>query len=65
MYEAKSQLLKLGKLAWKSEEVIIAKDGELWLRLTPYRENRLERPMSSSVHPAATERGGFEISITP
>ncbi len=45
MHEAKSQLLKLGKLAWQGEEVIIAKAGEPWLRLTPYREHRQERKM--------------------
>lgn len=43
MHEAKSPLLKLRKLAWQGEEVIIAKDSEPWLRVTPYRENRLER----------------------
>lgn len=45
IHEAKSQLLKLGKLAWLGEEVIIAKVGEPWLRLTPYRENRMGRKM--------------------
>lgn len=45
MHEAKSQLSKLGKLAWQGEEIIIAKAGEPWLCLTPYRENRLERKM--------------------
>ena len=45
MHEAKSQLSKLGKLAWQGEEIIIAKAGEPWLCLTPYRENRPERKM--------------------
>lgn len=38
MHEAKSQLSKLGKLAWEGEEIVIARAGEAWLRLTPYRE---------------------------
>lgn len=42
MHEAKSQLSRLGKLAWAGEEVIIAKAGEPYLRLEPYRD-RLEK----------------------
>lgn len=42
MHEAKSQLSRLGKLAWAGEEVVIAKAGEPYLRLEPYRE-RLEK----------------------
>ncbi len=38
MHEAKSQLSRLGKLAWEGEEVVIAKAGEPYLRLEPYRE---------------------------
>ena len=38
MHQAKSQLSKLGKLAWEGEEIVIAKAGEPWLYLTPYRE---------------------------
>ena len=45
MHEAKSQLSKLGKLAWQGEEIIIAKAGEPWLCLTPYREKRQKRKM--------------------
>lgn len=37
MHEAKTQLSKLGKLAWQGEEVVIARDGEPYLYLTPYR----------------------------
>lgn len=37
MHEAKSQLSKLGRLAWEGEEVVIARAGEPYLRLTPYR----------------------------
>jgi len=43
VHEAKSQLSRLGKLAWEGEEVVIAKAGEPWLRLTPYRERLEER----------------------
>ena len=37
MHEAKSQLSKLGKLAWEGEEIIITEAGEPYLRLVPYR----------------------------
>ena len=43
MHEAKSQLSKLGKLAWQGEEVVIAKAGEPYLRLEPYREQKSKR----------------------
>jgi len=43
MHRAKSQLSKLGKLAWEGEEVVIAKAGEPWLRLIPYRRCLEER----------------------
>ncbi|MCY4389532.1 MAG: hypothetical protein OXC18_20745 [Desulfurellaceae bacterium] len=45
MHEAKSQLSRLAKLAWQGEEVIIAKAGEPYLRLEPYRPRRVERKM--------------------
>ena len=45
MHEAKSQLSRLGKLAWEGEEIVIARAGEPWLRLTPYRERLKERKM--------------------
>ena len=35
MHEAKSQLSRLGKLAWEGEEIVIAKAGEPYLRLEP------------------------------
>ena len=38
MSEAQSNLSMLGELAWKGEEVIIAKAGKPFLRLTPYDE---------------------------
>ena len=43
MHEAKSQLSRLGKLAWEGEEIVIARAGEPWLRLEPYRERLKER----------------------
>ena len=45
MHEAKSQLSRLGKLAWAGEEVVIAKAGEPYLRLEPYRERLVERQL--------------------
>ena len=45
MHEAKSQLSRLGKLAWAGEEVVIAKAGEPYLRLEPYRERLEERQL--------------------
>ena len=35
--EAKSQLSRLGRLAWEGEDIVIARAGEPWLRLVPYR----------------------------
>lgn len=46
MHEAKSQLSRLGKLAWAGEEVVIAKAGEPYLRLEPYRDRLEERQPS-------------------
>lgn len=48
MHQAKSQLSKLGKLAWQGEEIVIAKAGEPYLRLTPYRERLEKRKMGRS-----------------
>ena len=45
MHQAKSQLSRLGKLAWEGEEIVIARSGEPWLRLTPYRERLQERTL--------------------
>ena len=45
MREAKSQLSRLGRVAWEGEEVVIAKAGEPYLRLEPYREHRGERQL--------------------
>ena len=43
MHEAKSQLSRLGELAWQGEEVVICKAGKPWLNLIPYRERLQER----------------------
>ena len=40
MHEAKSQLSRLGRLAWEGEEIVIARAGEPYLRLEPYRGRR-------------------------
>ena len=41
--EARSRLSGLGELAWAGEEVVIAKAGEPYLRLQPYREPKPDR----------------------
>ena len=38
MHEAKSQLSRLGELAWQGEEIVIAKAGKPYLDLVPHRE---------------------------
>jgi len=52
MHEAKSQLSRLGRLAWEGEEIVIARAGEPYLRLEPYRERREPR-----------QPGGYEGQI--
>jgi len=47
MHEAKSQLSKLGKLAWEGEEIVIAKAGEPYLRLEPYRKPKIKRKLGA------------------
>ena len=47
MHEAKSQLSKLGELAWKGEEIIIAKAGKPYLSLTPYKKKSKDRTPGS------------------
>ena len=39
MHEAKSQLSRLGRLAWEGEEIVIARNGKPYLRLTPYERS--------------------------
>lgn len=43
MHEAKSQLSKLGELAWKGEKIVIAKAGKPYLDLIPHRQERKPR----------------------
>lgn len=45
MHQAKSQLSRLGKLAWEGEDIVIARAGDPWLRLMPYRESGKERKL--------------------
>ena len=45
MREAKSQLSRLGKAAWAGEVVVIARAGEPYLRLVPYRERKARRKL--------------------
>ena len=45
MREAKSQLSRLGRAAWAGEEVVIARAGEPYLRLVPYRERKARRKL--------------------
>lgn len=47
MHEAKSQLSRLGKVAWEGEEVVIARAGEPYLRLVPYREQKPRRRLGA------------------
>ncbi len=47
MHEAKSQLSKLARLAWEGEEIVIAKAGEPYLRLEPYRRPRGRRTLGA------------------
>lgn len=43
MHEAKSQLSKLGEMAWKGEKIVIAKAGKPYLDLVPHKSERKER----------------------
>ena len=47
MHEAKSQLSKLGKLAWEGEKIVITKAGEPYLRLEPYRKQKVKRKLGA------------------
>jgi antitoxin (DNA-binding transcriptional repressor) of toxin-antitoxin stability system len=37
MHEAKTQLSRLGDLAWRGEKIVIAKAGKPYLDLVPHR----------------------------
>ena len=43
MHQAKTQLSRLGRLAWEGEQVVIAKAGEPYLRLEPYKKPTIDR----------------------
>ena len=43
MHEAKSQLSRLGELAYQGERIVIAKAGKPYLDLIPHREHTRER----------------------
>ena len=43
MHEAKSQLSKLGELAWKGEKIVIAKAGKPYLDLIPHKSKGIPR----------------------
>ncbi len=43
MHQAKTQLSRLGRLAWEGEQVVIAKAGEPYLRLEPYKKPAIDR----------------------
>lgn len=43
MHEAKSQLSKLGELAWKGERIVIAKAGKPYLDLIPHQPSSKPR----------------------
>ena len=44
MHEAKSQLSKLGDLAWQGETIVIAKSGKPYLDLIPHQANKKRTP---------------------
>ena len=46
MHEAKSQLSKLGDLAWQGETIVIAKSGKPYLDLVPHQANKVRSPGS-------------------
>ena len=52
MQEAESSLSELGELAWQGEEIIIAKAGKPFLRLTPYYEEAAQRRLSGALRGA-------------
>ena len=56
MHEAKSQLSKLGKLAWEGEKIIITEAGEPYLRLVPYQARLKERKPGGLVGKSGSPR---------
>ena len=59
MHEAKSQLSRLARRAWRGEDVVICKSGQPWLRLIPYRE-RLERRQPGGLEGQICMRANFD-----
>lgn len=45
IHEAKSQLSRLGELAWQGEEIVIAKAGKPYLDLVPHRAQTGDRKL--------------------
>lgn len=45
VHEAKSQLLRSGRLAREGKGLVIAEAGEPYLRIKPYRERRARRKL--------------------
>lgn len=43
IHDAKSQLSKLGELAWKGEKIVIAKAGKPYLDLIPHKTSGMPR----------------------
>lgn len=43
--EAGVRLSELGELAWKGEEIVVTKDDEPYLCLTPYRKAKTKRKL--------------------
>ena len=52
MHEAKSQLSSLGEKVWKGERIIIARAGEPYLELIPYKADQEKRVL-----------GGYENQV--
>ncbi len=65
MDEAKSNLSELGELAWKSEEVIIAKAGKPFLRLTPYDVPQVDKTEDEPKHRRLSGALKGQIWIAP
>ena len=61
--EAKAQLSKLAKLAWEGEEVIIAKSGKPFLKLSPYQPEEEPEPEKLERRPIGLLKG--QIWVAP
>ncbi len=45
MHEAKTQLSRLGELAWQGEKIVIARAGKPYLDLVPHRAQTGDRKL--------------------